>query len=390
MQKGAAAEVAERAVADMTQAFARMDLGISSVIGRRVSEARPGLAPQDSTGLQSAYGMRFGFQDLAAGKQPERPEVFGEQLKQTMQLVQEQAGGGPEAREKQMLLLENLLGVNSQTARIMVETGADASSTTIMSKLSEQHAKEMKESIPGRLAEANRFASTANKLQEQLAAVGQGILGVLIDGFKLIGSFFGYLRGRLELMFGGLDPQSTEYAELARETAESGAKIDVYQLSIDKHFREIGTAVGKMGSIAGGAASFVGGKDPWEGLTPEERNKMMAEERKKLQVEPTGWDAAAAAGVSTVAGVGEMLGMQTKTGEKALRQSGLGAAIPGELGKQLGGLYERIAYPEIYEEYTEPKVTKKVAPGPGGSTMEVEVTVRQKAAKGAPDMGRGR
>jgi hypothetical protein len=169
---------AERAIGQVTQGLANMNVGLTAVLGERVSRTMG----EPVTGLQAYYLMREGLGGKGQLSEEEQG-YFAQSLKELGALAAE----GGRTEEEQRFFLERM-GFGFEGAKAIQSMSAELEKTggdqVEMQKVVAAHSEELRDAFKDRAAEQTDLLKSLVKMQDGVARLSAGILGALITGFQ--------------------------------------------------------------------------------------------------------------------------------------------------------------------------------------------------------------
>jgi hypothetical protein len=174
-----AAAYAERAIGQISTGLAGMSVGLTAVLGERIS-GRTNLAGGQVTGLQAYYAMKEGFEGKGQGA---GSGVFQESIQEIGKMAME-AGS---SFEEQRFFIEKILpGVSTEGSRAILEIAKETKEGTPLKVALDKHQKELSKAFVDRGAEQSNLMRSMMRIQQGIAEIGAGLLGQMITGFKLM------------------------------------------------------------------------------------------------------------------------------------------------------------------------------------------------------------
>jgi len=217
-----AAGYAERAIGQVTQGLAGMSVGLSAVLGERMTARGVG-GGGPKTGLEAYYALREGFG--GRGQTTEEGGMFVESVRELLKLAQENG----RTVEEQRFFLEKM-GFGFEGSKAIVEVGKEAAKTNDIQGAIKNHQKEFNRAFVDRAAETSSFQRSLLKIQNGLAKIGAGLLGATIAGLQSIVYGIKYLSMGLfgdeaaKKASGEMIAQSAEMSTRAIKMMMGGAK----------------------------------------------------------------------------------------------------------------------------------------------------------------------
>jgi len=177
-----AAGFAERAMGQVTQGLSGMSVGLSAVLGERITARRPELGGgQAATGLEAYYAMREGFS--GQGQNDQGSGMFAESIKELAKMASE---GGRNAQEQRFFLEK--MGFGFEGAKAIQSLGSDMREAEAQgldsSKVIEKHQGELNRAFVDRAKETSDFQRALLRIQDGIAKIGAGLLGAVVSGFQ--------------------------------------------------------------------------------------------------------------------------------------------------------------------------------------------------------------
>jgi len=173
-----AAGYAETGIAQITQGISGMSVGLSAVLGERMSARGVG-GQGPTTGLEAYYAMREGFG--GQGQTTGESGIFEETIKELLSLAQENG----RTVEEQRFFLEKM-GMGFEGAKVLTTIGKEAGESKDLQGAINRHQKELRDSFVDAKTETSNFQKALLKIQDGIAKIGMGILGSVIAGFDTI------------------------------------------------------------------------------------------------------------------------------------------------------------------------------------------------------------
>ena len=174
-----AAAYAERAIGQISTGLAGMSVGLTAVLGERIS-GRTNLAGGQVTGLQAYYAMKEGFEGKGQGA---GSGVFQESIQEIGKMAME-AGS---SFEEQRFFIEKILpGVSTEGSRAILEIAKETKEGTPLKVALDKHGKELSKAFVDRGQEQSNLMRSMMKIQQGIAEIGAGLLGQMILGFKML------------------------------------------------------------------------------------------------------------------------------------------------------------------------------------------------------------
>lgn len=184
-----AAGYAETGVAQITQGISGMSVGLSAVLGERMSARGVGGEGQ-VTGLEAYYAMREGFG--GKGQTTGEAGMFEETVTELLSLAQENG----RTVEEQRFFLEKM-GMGFEGAKVLTTIGKEASESKDLQGAINRHQKELRDSFVDARTETSNFQKALLKIQDGIAKIGMGVLGSIIAGFDTMRHAIMYGIGKL-------------------------------------------------------------------------------------------------------------------------------------------------------------------------------------------------
>jgi len=171
---------AERAIGQVTQGLANMNVGLTAVLGERISRGMG--APV--TGLQAYYLMREGLGGKGQLSEEEQG-YFAKSLKELGALAAE----GGRTKEEQRFFLEKMgfgfegaKAIQSMHEELGKVGGDQVKSQAIVAK----HQEELRDAFKDRAQEQTDLMKALIKIQNGIARIGLGLLEAMVSGFQII------------------------------------------------------------------------------------------------------------------------------------------------------------------------------------------------------------
>lgn len=175
-----AAGYAERAMSQVTQGLAGMSVGLSAVLGERISARRPDLTGgQQASGLGAYYAIREGF---AGQGQGEGSGMFAESVKELISLAKE---NGRTVEEQRFFLEKMGFGFEGSKALISLSE-KDLASNENLAKAIENNKNGIRDAFVDRAKEQSGILRGMQKAQDGIAKIGFGLLGTIINGLHAL------------------------------------------------------------------------------------------------------------------------------------------------------------------------------------------------------------
>ena len=180
LSKEGGADYAGRAVGQMAQGLAGMSVGLTAVLGERIS-ARTNLAGGQVTGLQSYYAMKEGF--AGKGQNTEESGMFQESINEIGKMAME-AGS---SFEEQRFFIEKIMpGVSTEGSRAILDIAKETKEGKPLQQAMKDHQKELGSAFKDQAAEQSNLMRAMMKIQQGIAEIGAGLLGTTVLGFKML------------------------------------------------------------------------------------------------------------------------------------------------------------------------------------------------------------
>lgn len=187
-----AAGYAERAVGQITQGLSGMGVGLSAVLGERITTRREVEGVKDARkveGLEAYYAIREGFQGQEGG---EGRGMFAETVVELGKLAAE----GNRTEAEQRFFLEKVAKTGFEGSKAIVALHADIKGGMDINKAIAKHQDDLQGAFKSRAEETSTFQRSLLKIQDGVAKVGAGILSAVISGFKLMATSFQWLGAK--------------------------------------------------------------------------------------------------------------------------------------------------------------------------------------------------
>lgn len=249
---------AERAIGQVTQGLAGMSVGLSAVLGERIT-ARGGAGAEGAkTGLEAYYALREGFQ--GRGQQGEEGGMFVESVRELLTLAQENG----RTVEEQRFFLERM-GFGFEGAKAIIDVGKETAKGTSLQSAISKHQGELNRAFIDRASETSSFQRALLKIQNGIAKVGAGLLAATIGGMQTIIFTMNYMA---QGIFG--------------DDAEKRASLRMIDQSVKMSTKGYQMIVGGIGEVFGGAKQGVmagmglmggGETKDWSSILGEERQR---------------------------------------------------------------------------------------------------------------------
>ena len=182
-----AAAYAERATQQVTSGLSGMGVGMSAVLAERISE-RGALGKEEIGGLDAYYAFKEGFQ--GEGQQEGKSGIFNEGIKELLTLAGET--GGTESEQRYFLEKQ---GMGFEGSKVLMEIKGEMDAGNSIDKAIEKHQAALNDSFTDRAKETSIFQKSMMKIQDELAKLGVGLLGVTIAGFEILAGLLAELLG---------------------------------------------------------------------------------------------------------------------------------------------------------------------------------------------------
>lgn len=192
MRPQMAAAYAERGIQQVTQGLAGLSVGLSAVLGERISARmaaeQPGSGAQPVSGLEAYFALREGFG--GAGQQPgEGAGMFAESIKELAMLAAE----GNRSEAEQRFFLEKMAGVSTEGSKAIVEVGKAIESGMDVDEAIKKNQGDLNRAFVDRAQETSSFQRSLLRVQNGIAKVGAGLLSAMISGFQMLGESLKYI-----------------------------------------------------------------------------------------------------------------------------------------------------------------------------------------------------
>ena len=338
---------AERAIGQVTQGLANMNVGLSAVIGERISQG----TNEPVTGLQAYYLMREGLGGKGQLSETEQG-YFAKSLKELGDLAAE--GGRTESEQRFFLEKMGFGFEGAKAIQSMREELKDTGGDQIkMQKIVASHSEELKNAFVDRAAEQTDLMKSLIKIQDGVAKIGLGILKATISGFQIIHS--GIMLG-INRLTRGSDEERQVYERMLGESVKSASIAqDVTYKGIREAFQgvEIGgkSVLGAGGMFSGtseeeirkqvrkeaGLTREIGGEayTPAEAKDIQKRAQQLQEQRTSQELstllESAGLRGPKAAGIGMPGPIYKELYQAGKGGEEEFRETAERLKAEGKL-----------------------------------------------------------
>lgn len=398
-----AAGYAERAIGQVTQGLAGMSVGLSAVIGERISRRVPGMTGgQQVTGLEAYYALREGFR--GRGQRGEQEGMFVESVRELLSLAQENG----RTVEEQRFFLERM-GFGFEGAKAIVKVGQDTERTGNLNEAIKNNQKDLNRAFIDRAAETSSFQRALLKIQNGIAKVGAGLLAVTIAGIDSIVNAIRYVGGMLsgdeavkqaswKMLEQSSEMSTRGMTMITRGFKEAFGGLEqgvMAGLGIAGKRMSWGEALGKertrQSEIARGEVyGEIGGRELFEDITKSELRTIAEQGREEVQRRKQ-------------IGVGGVLKRTTLAYEDISALQKLYERGERETGRGEQAVYEAIKSKQIYEEgrrVSPQEVLRRMRAEerrqeeraevavPGGGKMKVKVIVEAlEGPKGLPEGG---
>jgi len=275
--KQASAAYAERAVSQITQGLAGMSVGMSAVIGERISGGK-------ISGLDAYYAMKEGFG--GKGQNDEEKGIFASSIAEIAKMARE---NGRTDKEQRYFIEKMLPGISYEGSRAIQQVGTEVAGGVDIKDSLKNHAKELSGAILNREAETDKFQKSLLEIQNGVAMIGSGLLKAVISGFQ---SMYYSIRWLGAILKG--DEKEQLVAEIAMSKVAK-ASTDAFKSIIDG-FKTIkkgmGTGAGALGQFSvideDEIAAGVGLKRYYEGgkrMTPMQMEAQRAAATQRIRTE---------------------------------------------------------------------------------------------------------
>lgn len=399
-----AAGYAERAIGQVTQGLAGMSVGLSAVIGERISRRVPGMTGgQQVTGLEAYYALREGFR--GRGQRGEQEGMFVESVRELLSLAQENG----RTVEEQRFFLERM-GFGFEGAKAIVKVGQDTAKGTDLQDAIKNNQKDLNRAFISKAEETSAFQRSLLKIQNGIAKVGAGLLAVTIAGIQSLINIGTYIGG---MLFGNKALKAASWEALGESAEMSSRGIKVIMGGLEEALG--GLKLGTMTTLGLGGGAMVpfgerltrhrtrqseiargevygeiGGKELFEDITKSELRTIAEQGREEVQRRKQ-------------IGVGGVLKRTTLAYEDISALQKLYERGERETGRGEQAVYEAIKSKQIYEEgrrVSPQEVLRRMRAEerrqeeraevavPGGGKMKVKVIVEAlEGPKGLPEGG---
>jgi hypothetical protein len=237
-----------------------MSVGLSAVLGERMS-AR-GVGEQGAvTGLQAYYAMREGF--AGRGQTTGEAGVFEETVAELISLARENG----RTVEEQRFFLERM-GMGFEGAKVLTTIASEQERTGNLQGAIEKNQKDLNNAFVDRAKETSGFQRALLRIQDGIAKIGAGLLGITVSGFQAtVAAIKALMHSQL---FGG-DPVERKVAQEMMNMAGAAASQSTGLLI--QGFKETfqGFEVG-LNAITGGRKLFVDQEDIRKRIVGRERD----------------------------------------------------------------------------------------------------------------------
>ncbi len=243
VKKEFAAGYAERAIGQVSQGLSGLSVGLSAVLGERMTARGMG-GGGPAQGLEAYYALREGF---GGAGQEEGSGMFAETVAELAQMAQEEG----RTEVEQRFFLEKIAGTGFEGSKAIVALGKDLRAGMDVDEAIKKHQDELKNAFKGRAQEQAAHEKALISIQQGIAKIGLGIFGVLVNGFRAVSAL-------IQTYTGITDIEKAE-GKLRLEAAEQGVTGSIGMMGAG--IGQIGGAVGKLGKEALG---LVAGPDEEE------------------------------------------------------------------------------------------------------------------------------
>jgi hypothetical protein len=240
-----AAGYAETGVGQITQGIAGMSVGLSAVLGERMTARGVG-GEGTKTGLGAYYAMKEGFG--GAGQTTEEKGVFTETVKELLSLAKENG----RTVEEQRFFLEKM-GMGFEGSKVLMTIGQEAEKSGSLQEAINKNQGDLNNAFVDRAKETSDFQRALLRIQDGIAKIGIGILGTIIAGFQ--GTTAAIKALMHAQLFGGNEVERKVAQAMMDRAGETGTQSIGLLL---EGFKEVfqGFEIG-MNAITGGRQIFV-------------------------------------------------------------------------------------------------------------------------------------
>lgn len=174
-----AGQFASQATGQVTQGMSGMSVGLSAVLGERMSARGVGGQGQ-KTGLGAYYAMKEGF--AGEGQTDEKSGVFTESVRELLSLAKE---NGRTVDEQRFFLEKMGFGFEGSKALMTIGEQAKGPGGLEAALADKENRKALAGSVANREKETSDFQQSLIRIQNGVAKIGSGLLGAVISGFQL-------------------------------------------------------------------------------------------------------------------------------------------------------------------------------------------------------------